>query len=620
MTVTADRAIDAYQGALGRATRRLLSLQSDQGWWKGELETNVTIDAEDIFLRHFLGLLDPAAVAATAKWIRGHQRPDGSWATYFGGPGDLSTSVEAYIGLRIAGDPPGAEHMARAAAFIRGAGGAEQSRVFTRMWLSLIGLWSWKGVPTLPPEQILLPPRAPLSVYSFGCWARQTIVALSVVTALEPSRPVGFGIDELLSGGPSPSVASDLWGRVFVLVDRAAHAYARRPVGLLRRQALRTAERWIVERQERDGSWGGIQPPWVWSIVALHALGYPLDDPVLARAIGGLDNFTIEDDEGRRLEACQSPVWDTALSVLALLDAGVDPEDRAIVRACEWLSAQQVGTRGDWAVRRPELPPGGFAFEFANENYPDVDDTAVIVLALRRAGHDPTDSAGRGLEWMLGMQSKSGGFGAFDVDNESRLAAKLAFCDFGAVTDPPSSDVTAHVLETLAYEGRAADGPATHALSWLLRQQERDGSWFGRWGANYIYGTGAALPALAACGLADHESAAAAVGWLEQVQNPGGGFGEDLRSYRDRSWSGRGVSTASQTAWALLGLHAAGAGESPTAMSAVEWLVETQQRSGGWDEPHFTGTGFPGDFYLRYHLYRDVFPVMALGRILGAAR
>ncbi len=619
MTIAADRAIDAHRAALKRATRHLLSLQSEQGWWKGELETNVTIDAEDIFLRHFLGLLDPASAAATAKWIRGRQRPDGSWATYFGGPGDLSTSVEAYIALRIAGDPRDAAHMTRAAAFIREAGGAEQSRVFTRMWLSLIGLWSWKEVPTLPPEQILLPPRAPLSVYSFGCWARQTIVALSVVTALEPSRAVGFGIDDLLSGGPSPSIASDLWGKVFVLVDRAAHAYARRPVGVLRRQALRTAERWIVERQERDGSWGGIQPPWVWSIVALHALGFPLEHPVLERAIGGLDSFTIEDDGGRRLEACQSPVWDTALSVLALLDAGVDPGDGAIVRACEWLSAQQVGTRGDWAVRRPGLAPGGFAFEFANENYPDVDDTAVIVLALRRAGHDPTDAADRALDWMLGMQSKSGGFGAFDVDNESRLAAKLAFCDFGAVTDPPSSDVTAHVLETLAYEGRAGETASTRALSWLLRQQERDGSWFGRWGANYIYGTGAALPALAACGLADHESAAAAVSWLEEVQNPGGGFGEDLRSYRDRSWSGRGVSTASQTAWAILGLHAAGAGESTSALRAVEWLVDNQRHNGGWEEPYFTGTGFPGDFYLRYHLYRDVFPVMALGRILAAA-
>jgi squalene-hopene/tetraprenyl-beta-curcumene cyclase len=616
VTVTADRAVDAYQAALKRATRHLLSLQSEQGWWKGELETNVTIDAEDLFLRYYLGLLEPQALADTAKWIRTKQRPDGSWATYFGGPADLSTSVEAYAALRIAGDPADAAHMRRAATFIREAGGVEQSRVFTRMWLALLRLWSWKEVPALPPEQILLPARAPLSVYSFGCWARQTIVALSVVTALEPGRPVPFDLDELRSGGPPPAAAQDLWGKVFVLVDRAAHLYGRRPVGKLRRQALKTAERWIVDRQERDGSWGGIQPPWVWSIVALHALGYPLDHPVLTRALDGLDSFTIEDDEGRRLEACQSPVWDTALSVVALLDAGIDRDDAAIVRACAWLADQEVGTRGDWAVRRPGLAPGGFPFEFANENYPDVDDTAVIVLALRRAGHDPTDSAGRGLEWMLGMQSKSGGFGAFDVDNESRLAAKLAFCDFGAVTDPPSSDVTAHVLETLAYEGRAGEAAGSRALSWLLRQQERDGSWFGRWGANYVYGTGAVLPALAACGLADHDAAAAGVAWLERVQNPGGGFGEDLRSYRDAAWGGRGASTASQTAWGLIGLHAGGAAESEAAFRAVEWLVETQQANGGWNEPYFTGTGFPGDFYLNYHLYRDVFPVMGLGRVL----
>jgi squalene-hopene/tetraprenyl-beta-curcumene cyclase len=269
-------------------------------------------------------------------------------------------------------------------------------------------------------------------------------------------------------------------------------------------------------------------------------------------------------------------------------------------------------------VRRNGLAVGGFPFEFANDSYPDVDDTAVVVLALRRAGHDPTDAAGRGLDWMLGMQSRSGGFGAFDVDNESSLCARLAFCDFGAVTDPPSADVTAHVLETLAYERRADERPAVRALGWLLDQQERDGSWFGRWGANYVYGTGSVLPALAACGLAGHESVGAAVRWLERVQNPGGGFGEDLRSYRDPSWSGRGASTASQTAWALIGLHAAGESGGDAAQRAVQWLVETQQRDGGWDEPYFTGTGFPGDFYLNYHLYRDVFPVMALGRILGA--
>jgi len=617
VTVTADRAIDAAEATLARATRHLLSLQQPEGWWKGELETNVTIDAEDLFVRHFLELLEPKEVAQTAKWIRSKQRPDGSWATYHGGPGDLSTSVEAYVALRIAGDPADAAHMKRGAAFVREAGGVEASRVFTRMWLSLLGLWAWETVPVLPPEQILFPTRAPLSIYSFGCWARQTIVALSVVTALRPSLRVAIEIDELHGDGLPISPPDDLWGRAFVLLDRACHVYGRHPMGPLRRRALRIAERWIIERQERDGSWGGIQPPWVWSIVALRALGHPLDHPALARALSGLDTFTILDEQGRRIEACQSPVWDTALSVLALLDAGVDRADPAITRACGWLAAQEVHTRGDWAMRRRKLAPGGFPFEFANDNYPDVDDTAVVVLALRRAGHDPESVATRGLDWMLGMQSRSGGFGAFDVDNESRLCAKVAFCDFGAVTDPPSSDVTAHVLETLAHAGHATKRPATRALAWLLREQERDGSWFGRWGANYLYGTGSVLPALAACGLQGHESIAAAVGWLEGVQNPGGGFGEDLRSYRDRSWSGRGVSTASQTSWALLGLDAAGAGGSQAAVRALQWLVETQLPGGGWDEPFYTGTGFPGDFYLNYHLYRDVFPVMALGRILG---
>ncbi len=616
MTVTTDRTIDAAQACLERARRHLLSLQHPDGYWKGELETNVTIDAEDLFLAHFLGLDRPGETSRSALWIRTHQRPDGSWATFHGGPGDLSTSAEAYVALRLAGDPADAAHMSRAAAFIRDAGGVESTRVFTRMWLALLALWSWRTVPTLPPEQILFPPRAPLSVYQFGCWARQTIVALSVVTALAPAAPVGFGIDELRTGAAPRLAPDDLWGRVFVLLDRAAHLYGRHALAPLRRAALRRAERWIVERQEADGSWGGIQPPWVWSIVALRALGYELDHPVLARALAGLETFTIEDDEGRRIEACQSPVWDSALGMLALLDAGLPADDPAITRAATWLAAQEIHTRGDWAVRRPELAPGGFPFEFANDNYPDVDDTAVVVLALRRAGIDCGGAADRGVSWMLGMQSRSGGWGAFDVDNTSRLCARIAFCDFGAVTDPPSADVTAHVLETLAYEGRIEERPARRVLEWLLARQEPDGSWFGRWGANYVYGTGAVLPALAACGLRDHPSVLAARHYLEKVQNPGGGYGEDLRSYRDPSWSGRGVSTASQTAWALLGLHASGAGDGPAAAAAVRFLVETQRRDGGWDEPFYTGTGFPGDFYLNYHLYRDVFPVMALGRIL----
>jgi squalene-hopene/tetraprenyl-beta-curcumene cyclase len=620
LTVITDRTIDAAEASLKRARAHLLGLQDPRGFWKGELQTNVTIDAEDLFLAHFLGLERPEQTARTALWIRSQQRRDGSWATFYGGPGDLSTTVEAYVALRLAGDSSNADHLARAAEFIRDSGGVESTRVFTRMWLALLGLWSWSEVPTLPPEQILLPPRAPLSVYQFGCWARQTIVALSVVTALRPSAPVSFGIGELRTGAHPRRAPNDVWGRIFLALDRGAHLYGRHPVPGLRRFALRTAERWIVERQERDGSWGGIQPPWVWSVVGLRALGYELDHPVLSRALTGLDTFTIDDDKGRRIEACQSPVWDTALAVVALLDAGLPASDGAIARAATWLTEQEIHSSGDWAVRRPDLAPGGFPFEFANDNYPDVDDTALVVLALRRSGVSDEGAADRGVRWMLGMQSRSGGWGAFDVDNTSRLCAKVAFCDFGAVTDPPSADVTAHVLETLTFEGLAEGGPARRGLDWLLARQEADGSWFGRWGANYIYGTAAVLPALAALGLGEHPSVAAGRRFLERVQNPGGGFGEDLRSYRDRSWSGRGTSTASQTAWALLGLHASGAGDEPAAAAAIRFLIENQRHDGGWDEPEFTGTGFPGDFYLNYHLYRDIFPVMALGRVLGAPR
>jgi squalene-hopene/tetraprenyl-beta-curcumene cyclase len=610
MTATVSEAT----AVLERAVEHLLALQHPDGWWKGELETNVTIDAEDLFLRHYLGLLDERQTAATAKWIRSRQRADGSWATFFEGPPDLSTTAEAYVALRIAGDDPAADHMQRAAAFVRSAGGVEASRVFTRMWLSLLGLWAWDDVPLLPPEQILLPPRFPLSIYAFGCWARQTIVALQIVTALRPSRAVAFGIDELRTGVDPGLGPLDLWGRALVVVDRLLHRYHRHPIGPLRRHALRKAERWVVDRQEADGSWGGIQPPWVWSIVALHARGYPLDHPVVVRALDGLDTFTVEDELGRRLEACQSPVWDTALAVIALLDAGLPPEHDAVARGAHWLAGREIRVRGDWAVRMPKLAAGGFPFEFANDNYPDVDDTAEVVLALRRAGVG-TEAADRGVAWMLGMQSATGGWAAFDVDNTSELCDKLPFCDFGAVTDPPSSDVTAHVLEALALEGRGDTPEARAGLEWLLREQEPDGSWFGRWGANYVYGTSAAVLALEALGRRDSAAVRAAVRWLDSIQNEDGGFGEDLRSYREPEWRGRGASTASQTAWALLAYHAAGV-DSEAVARAVGFLAGTQRPDGGWDEPYFTGTGFPGDFYLNYHLYRDVFPVMALGRLV----
>ena len=604
MTAAPQTTAEVAAETLERAVARLLELQHEDGHWKGELETNVTIDSEDLFLRHYLGLLDERTAGVTATWIRSRQREDGSFATFFGGPPDLSTTVEAYVALRLAGDMPDAGHMQRARTVIADLGGLEATRVFTRMWLALLGLWSWDAVPVLPPEQMLLPRRAPLSIYSFGCWARQTIVALQIATVLKPSRAVPFGLDELDRGAPAPRP----------LLDRVLHGYARHPIGPLRRFALKRAVKWVIDRQEADGGWGGIQPPWVWSLIALYAHGLPLDDPVLAGGLAGLDGFTIEDEQGRRIEACQSPVWDTALALIALLDAGLDPRHDAVRRAAEWLAAREVRVRGDWAVRRPRLAPGGFPFEYANDNYPDIDDTAEIVMALRRAGVG-AGAADRAVAWMLGMQSRNAGWAAFDVDNDSTLPARLPFCDFGEVTDPPSADVTAHVLEALGHEGRAADPAVRRGLEWLLAEQEHDGSWFGRWGANHVYGTGAAVPALVACGLDGHPAVRRALAWLASVQNEDGGFGEDLRSYVDPAWRGRGASTASQTAWALLALDAAGA-DGPVLDAAVRFLADTQREDGSWNEPYFTGTGFPGDFYLNYHLYRLVFPVSALGRIV----
>jgi squalene-hopene/tetraprenyl-beta-curcumene cyclase len=579
-------------------------------------------------MREFLGIRGEAETRATATWIRSQQRADGSWATFYEGPPDLSTTVEAYVALRLAGDPSDADHMVRAAKVIRGLGGVPVTRVFTRLWLALFGLWSWNELPALPPEVMLLPAWFPLNIYDFACWARQTIVALTVVAAHRPARPLAFRLDELDGPGyPAGRIAESvpLAGQ---MLDRALRAYGRRPVAAVRRLALSRAERWMVRHQEADGSWGGIQPPWVYSLMALHLLGYPLDHPVMKKGLQGLDAFTVIDGAGRRLEACQSPVWDTALAVVALTDAGLSGDHPALVRAADWLLAHEIRARGDWAVRRPRLDPGGWAFEFENAWYPDVDDTAEVVLALRRVRHPDPERVERAIErareWTLGMQSAGGGWGAFDADNTRELCRRLPFCDFGEVIDPPSADVTAHALEMLAGEGLANDPRVESGTRWLLAQQELDGSWFGRWGSNHVYGTGACLPALVAVGTPpDTRALRRAERWLEAHQHPDGGWGEDLRSYDAASWRGRGEPTASQTAWALLALIAVGArGEGGDVSEAIErgvvWLAHAQRADGSWDEPWFTGTGFPGDFYINYGLYRLVFPVMALGRYVGA--
>ncbi len=667
MTVTQARTggetvPEAARTALDRAARHLLGQQHAQGWWQGELETNVTMDAEDLLLREFLGIRTQDETAAAARWIRSQQRADGTWANYYQGDPNLSTTVEAYVALRLAGDSPDASHLTRAAAWIRDEGGIPATRVFTRIWLALFGEWSWDELPVMPPEMIYLPGWFPLNVHDWACWARQTIVPLTIVGSLRPVRPLPFGLAELwpASAGAVAGPASGGWAAFFGGLDRGLHAYQRhgvraRPARAVRTAALRRCAEWIIARQERDGSWGGIQPPWVYSLMALHLLGYGLEHPVIRRGLAGLDRFTIWEDTAdgrvRRLEACQSPVWDTVLAMIALSDAGLPADHPALASAARWVVDEEIRGPGDWQARRPGLSPGGWAFEFDNDGYPDIDDTAEVLLALRRVAPaaEPRSAAAvqRGIRWMTGMQSRDGGWGAFDADNTRKIVTKLPFCDFGEVIDPPSADVTAHVVEALAAEGLAGSKAVRRGVAWLLRAQEPDGSWFGRWGANYVYGTGAVLPALIAAGVQPGKPAIRrAVGWLREHQNPDGGWGEDLRSYDDPGLAGRGESTASQTAWALLALLAAGeaapasraaaedaaagpgTGGGPAADLAagsscvergVRWLATRQRPDGSWDEPQYTGTGFPCDFYINYHLYRLVFPVSALGRYLAGA-
>jgi len=588
--VTVTDELTALDLALDRGTRRLLELQHPDGWWVGELESNATMIAQHLYWLHVLRLRDPETDRKLANELLARRRDDGTWSIWWEGPPDLSTTIEAYVALKMAGVDPGE----KTRAYIVREGGVPRSRVFTKCFLALLGQWPWQRIPTVPVEIILLPPGAPFSVYNFACWARQTVVPLSVVQALRPIRPAGVDLREIGA--------------------RPGETRPPRRVSGLRRRAVAAAERWVRDRQEADGSWGGIQPPWVWSILMLASLGHGFEDDTLRRAVEGWQGFMVEDDDRLRPEACQSPVWDTGLTVLALRAAGVPADHPQLRKAGEWLLAEEVTAKGDWSVRVPHVAPGGWAFEFANDLYPDLDDAAVIALVLRELemGRDAVD---RAHAWIAGMQSSNGGWGAFDVDNTSDWLYKIPFCDFGAVIDPPSEDVSAHALEALGPEP-AYDAVVKRGLDYLLGEQRADGSWWGRWGVNHVYGTGAVLPALEACGFEpEHPAVRRAVAWLDSHQADNGGFGEDVASYYDPAFIGRGVTTPSQTAWALLAYVAAGEAQGASARRAAEYLCAEQLEDGDWREAHFTGTGFPTDFMIRYHLYRLHYPVMALGRL-----
>jgi len=623
------------RAAIERAQDWLLGRQDAAGFWWGELESNASISAEYLLLTHHLGIGGRELWDGIARYLRAQQREQGFWAQYLDGPGDISTSVEAYFALKLAGDEPDAPHMRRAREWILAHGGIAAARVFTKIWLALFGQYDWEQLPAMPAWLNLLPSWFPINLYEFASWARATVVGITVIMALRPtaSLPAGAAVPELwvrpadrARFAVPPPARRLSWAGFFTAVDSALRLLDRNHIRPFERRALAQAERWLLDRQEADGCWGGIQPPWVYAILALRAMGYSLDHPVLQRALRGFERFTrrAPDRSGAPMtwtESCQSPVWDTCLAAIGLLDSGLDPQHEALQRAARWMLAEQVLGGGDWQVKNPDTPPGGWAFEFDNDVYPDVDDSAVVMTALQRipladAAPERRLALERGLRWMLSMQSANGGWGAFDVDNDRTLLKAIPFADFGELLDPPTADVTAHALELLGLLGYSgAYPPAQRGLRFLYALQEPDGSWWGRWGVNYIYGLGAALPALAALG----EPLTAppirrAVEWLLRHQQPDGGWGESCDSYADPSRRGAGPSTPSQTAWALMALLAAGEAAHEAAARGVGYLLSRQRSDGSWDEAHFTGTGFPSDFMINYHLYRHYFPLIALGR------
>ena len=630
--------------------------QHTEGYWCGELESNPTMEAEYLMLSQFLGRVDRERWRKIANYILSKQSDDGSWGQYYQAPGDLSTSVECYFALKLAGCRADSEPLEKARRFILSRGGVPKVRIFTKIWLALFGQWDWRGTPNMPPELIFLPSWMPFNIYRFASWVRATIVPMIVILTRHPVSPVRkeASIDELY---PKPRrqidysipMPADGWGWAWVLhgLDCVIGLYERLPIHPFRKLAERKIARWILGHQEEDGCWAGIQPPWVYSLIALHYLGFPPDHPAIEKGFAGFERYVIENEDTCSLQACMSPVWDTCLAQIALLDSGVTPDDPMIRHSTEWLVSQQIMAGGDWQVQARNVPPGGWAFEFNNDRYPDIDDTSEVIMALEAARLEPEsqrrsqEAIQRGVTWLSGLQCKNGGWAAFDKDNDAKYLTKLPFSDFGEVVDPPSADVTAHIVEMFGKLGYGLKHPPVRrAYQYLRREQEVDGSWFGRWGVNYIYGVGAVLPALAQVGEdMNGPHVRRAVDWLISRQNPDGGWGESCGSYVDPSLHGVGASTASQTAWALLALIAAGDGAGAAAAGGVNYLVSTQDDEGCWDEPYFTGTGFPGygvggklpslpkpgdsgyqgldmpaGFMINYHLYRNYWPLTALGR------
>ena len=639
-TLGASRELDALDRAVGRASDALVKLQRPDGHWVFELEADATIPAEYVLFIHYLG--EPPNLELERKigvHLRRIQGEHGGWPLYHAGDLDVSATVKAYFALKMIGDDPAAPHMVRAREALKARGGAGACNVFTRILLALFGILSWRAVPEMPVEIMLLPRWFPIHLSKISYWARTVIVPLLVLRRLKPRarNPRGVTIDELFVQPPASITRlargahqKEPWASFFFALDAVLRvAEPRFPKGS-RERAMQKAVAFVDERLNGDNGLGGIFPAMVNAVMMYDALGYAPDHPHRAIARRAVEKLLVVKDDEAYCQPCFSPVWDTALAAHALMEAADPSAEAAAVRGLEWLKPLQVlDVAGDWAGERPSVRPGGWAFQYANPHYPDLDDTAVVVMAMDRARHRPGVAGAydapieRGREWVEGLQSKNGGWAAFDADNVYHYLNDIPFADHGALLDPPTVDVAARCVSMLAQLGEPTNSPRMRAaLAYLEREQLGDGSWFGRWGVNYVYGTWSALCALGAAGLPpDAPMIRRAADWLIRIQNGDGGWGETCDSYK-LGYQGYDPhpSGASQTAWALLGLMAAGETDHPAVQRGVAWLTAHQGSDGVWPEDHYTGGGFPRVFYLRYHGYSKFFPLWALASYRNLAR
>jgi squalene-hopene/tetraprenyl-beta-curcumene cyclase len=630
--------------AISRSREYVLSRQDPEGYWNGELEADAMLEADYIFLHTLLESGDPGRLRRACTEMMRYQNEDGSWSIYPGGPGNISLSVKCYSSAKLMAISAEDPRLAKCREWVLAHGGVTACNTFTKMYLCALGQYDYDAVPAIPPEIVLFPKWFYFNIYEISAWSRSILIPLAIIYAKKPYKkiPAEQGIDELFVGGRANSIMRlrgdrkklFSWRNLFLIADRMTHWFEAVHIRPLRKLAIKRAEKWMLDRLEMTDGLGAIYPAMLNAIIALRCLGYSEDDPQVIRARDEFEKLGIEQapteempEPTFRMTPCMSPVWDTAQAVYALGEAGVPRTDPRMLKAVDWMLAKEVRHKGDWAVKVPNTEPGGWYFEFNNEFYPDTDDTAQVLLALKQVDN-PRERyqhqvAERAIEWEFAMQCRNGGWGSFDKDNTKMIFQYIPFADHNAMLDPPSVDITGRMLEMLAAYGYTRDDKRVQkAIKFIFAGQQSDGSWFGRWGVNYLYGTFLVLRGLEAIGI-DHlePQIQQAAEWIRMVQNPDGGWGESCGTYDEPDTRGIGVSTPSQTAWALLGLLAAGDDRSDSIAKGVRWLLTRQRLDGGWDESMgegatsqgiITGTGFPKVFYLAYTMYRHYFPLLAL--------